>query len=348
MPEKPEQQAKKQKAKRLYCSLNGSEERKEKSMSEYILETNQLTKQYKNQTAVKQVNLHLEKGSIYGFIGRNGAGKTTFLKLISGLAAPTSGEITLFGRKKDDAKEVLDRIGVLIEAPGLYPGMTAMDNLKLKALCLGNYQNSELEEILQLVGLSEAGKKKVKHFSLGMKQRLGIGMALVGNPDLLVLDEPINGLDPQGILEVRETIRRLNQEQNITVILSSHILEELSKLVTHYGIIHRGELLEEMTREELQERCGERIEIITTQAERACTTLERLGIQNYKVIDQTTLYVQEHLERAAEINRELLTDNVLVESFGVKRASLESYFIELTGESPVSGEPNTRGGEKRC
>ncbi len=300
-------------------------------MSEYLLRTTNLTKQYKKQKAVDNVSLHIEKGSIYGFIGRNGAGKTTFLKMISGLAGQTSGEIELFGCKGNEIKRVFDRIGVLIEAPGLYPDMTAFDNLKLKAICSGIYRRKYIEEIIEIVGLGKAGKKKVKHYSLGMKQRLGIGMALVGEPDLLVLDEPINGLDPQGIVDVRETILKLNRERNITVIISSHILEELSKLVTHYGIINQGRLMEELTKEELSERCGERIEIILEEPDRACTVLDRMDIHNYKVVSSNTIQIFERLDEVAAINMELISNKIRISSIGVNKDNLEKYFMELTG-----------------
>lgn len=300
-------------------------------MSEYILRTNMLTKEYKKQKAVNNVNLNIKKGAIYGFIGRNGAGKTTFLKMISGLATPTRGEIELFGYSGKDLQKVRDRLGTLVETPGLYPGMNGFDNLKLKAVCMGLYRKSYIAQILKLVGLEDVGNKKVKNFSLGMKQRLGIGMALIGEPDLLVLDEPINGLDPQGIVEIRETILRLNSEKNITVIISSHILEELSKLVTHYGIIHQGSLLEELTREELMEKCSERIEIVTSDTEKACTVLEGLGVKDYKVINKETIYVMEGLDDVSIYNKALVTEDIPVTSIRLNRESLESYFMNLTG-----------------
>lgn len=300
-------------------------------MSEYLLQTNRLTKQYKNQKAVNEVSMHIEKGSIYGFIGRNGAGKTTFLKMISGLAEPTDGEIELFGFKGNEVKQVFDRIGVLIEAPGLYMNMTAFDNLKLKAICMGIYRKAYIEEIMDIVGLGHVGNKKVKNFSLGMKQRLGIGMALVGEPDLLLLDEPINGLDPQGIVDVRETILKLNKERNITVLISSHILEELSKLATHYGIINEGRLIEELTKDELSEKCSERIEVVLEEPEKACTILDSINIHNYKVVNHKTIHIYEKLDEVANINMKLSINKIKVSSIGVTSENLENYFMELTG-----------------
>lgn len=300
-------------------------------MCDYLLKTNNITKRYKKQKAVDSISIHIEKGAIYGLIGRNGAGKTTFLKMITRLAAPTSGEIELFGYQGKDIEKVYDRIGVLIEEPGLYPNMNAFDNLKMKAICMGVYRKENINEILELVGLGDTGKKKTKNFSMGMKQRLGIGMALIGEPDLMVLDEPINGLDPQGIAEVRNIILKLNQERNITVIVSSHILEELSKIVTHYGIIHQGKMLEELSKDELSQRCSERIEIILQEPDKACTVLDRLNIHKYKVIDERTIHVFERLEELGTINMELALNKIKVNSINTNKENLESYFINLTG-----------------
>ena len=192
---------------------------------EYLLTTNGLTKQYGRHKAVNAVNLHIRQGDIYGLIGRNGAGKTTILKMLSGLAAPTEGEFSLFGKTGRDSYEYMSRVGTLIEEPGIYPNMSAAEHLRLKCLAVGVRKKGPVDELLRTVGLADVGKKKVKKFSLGMKQRLGIALALAGNPDLVILDEPINGLDPQGIAEIRETLLRLNKEKNITFIISSHILE---------------------------------------------------------------------------------------------------------------------------
>ena len=298
---------------------------------EYLLTTNSLSKAYGRHKAVNAVNLHIRQGDIYGLIGRNGAGKTTILKIISGLAAPTSGDFSLFGKSGRDAAGYMSRIGTLIEAPGVYPNMTAAENLKLKCLAMGVRKKGVIEELLKTVGLSDTGKKKVKNFSLGMKQRLGIALALVGNPDLLVLDEPINGLDPQGIAEVRETLFRLNKEQNITLIISSHILEELSKIATHYGIIHDGVLLQELTREELLKRCSERIELKTSDTRRACTVLEDMGITDYKVVDADTIHIFERLNDGGEITMALAEHQVKTMGITVKNEALEDYYLNLTG-----------------
>lgn len=302
-----------------------------KELSEYLLCTRGLTKRFGHHNAVDHVDLHIPKGAIYGFIGRNGAGKTTCLKMISGLSTPTEGEIEIFGYKGRELEQMRSRIGCLIEAPGLYDNMTAYENLKTKCLFCGIHKKGYIEDILDTVGLTNTGKKKTKHFSLGMKQRLGIGLALVGEPDLLVLDEPINGLDPQGIAEVRETLHRLQQERNMTILISSHILEELSKIATDYGIIHDGTLLQELTKEELMRRCSERIEITLDIPERAIPVLDRLGFTQYQVTDKTHIQVYERLNESAGLNMELTKAGIPVRGITITSEELESYYLNLTG-----------------
>lgn len=300
-------------------------------MDKYLLETKNLTKEFGKFKAVNDVNLHIKRGAIYGFIGRNGAGKTTFLKMISSLSAPSSGEIIMFGKKGKEFIQIRDRIGCLIEAPGLYPNMSAYNNLKIKCIALGYNKKSYIDELLCIVGLESVKNKKVKKFSLGMKQRLGIAMALVGEPDLLVLDEPINGLDPQGIAEVRDTILKLKDERNMTVIISSHILEELSKIATDYGIIHNGVLLQELSREELLKKCGERIEIVTDNTQAAVPVLDKLNITNYQVVDSEKVLIFERLDDSAAIGRELIMNNINIKELSVTKEELESYFLNMTG-----------------
>lgn len=297
---------------------------------EYAVSTNCLTKKYKQHTAVNQINLHVKRGEIYGFIGRNGAGKTTCMKMICGLSAPTSGEISLFGRQGTEAKEFRSRIGNLIENPGLYPNMSAYENLKCKCLALGIHKRGYIEDILSQVGLQEAGKKKVKNFSLGMKQRLGIGMALLGEPDLLVLDEPINGLDPQGIAEVRETLENLTRKKGMTIMISSHILEELHKVADTFGIIHNGELVQELSKEELERKCSDYIEIQVENPAYVCTVLENMGLKNYKVTDAGIIQIYEKLDQSGRINAELAKSGCIVNSIQVTREKLENYYLELT------------------
>lgn len=300
-------------------------------MSEYLLSTNGLTKKFGSHKAVNHVNLHVKKGAIYGFIGRNGAGKTTCLRMISGLAKPTYGEIEMFGYKNEELKQVRSRISCLIEAPGIYGNMSAYENLAIKCKLFGIRDKRYIENILDTVGLSDTGKKKTKHFSLGMKQRLGIGLALVGEPDLLILDEPINGLDPQGIAEIRDMLLKLKEEQNMTIIISSHILEELSEIATHYGIIHNGNLIQELTREELMLRCSERMEIVLDNPKYALPILDRMGFTNYQVIDKNTIHVYERLEESAVVNMELANAGIPVKGIGITSEELENYFLNLTG-----------------
>ena len=300
-------------------------------MSEILLRTSGLTKKYGRHKAVDHVNIHIKKGAIYGFIGRNGAGKTTCLRMISGLAKPTEGEITLFGYQGKELKEVRSRIGCLIEAPGLYGNMTAYENMKIKCRLFGISKPGYIEEILDTVGLKDVGKKKTKHFSMGMKQRLGIGLALVGEPDLLVLDEPINGLDPQGIAEVRDTIQSLCDQRKMTVLISSHILEELSKIATDYGIIHNGVLLQELTRDELMRRCSERIEIKLEHPEAAIPVLDGMGFTNYQVTDKHHIHVFERLNESDVLNMALARAGIPVRGIAVTSEELENYFLNLTG-----------------
>lgn len=298
---------------------------------DYILSTANLTKQYGKNTVVNAVNLHARQGEIYGLIGKNGAGKTTFLRMVGGLAAPTSGEIYLFGKKGKEAGICRTRVGSLIEAPGIYPNMTAEQNLRVKCIAMGVRDKDTPAKLLATVGLENTGSKKVKNFSLGMRQRLGIALALVGDPDLLLLDEPINGLDPQGIVEVRETLARLNEECGITMIISSHILEELSKLATQYGIIDGGVLLKELSREELLRDCSERIELETDQPQLACTVLETMGIHNYKVTGGGIIQIFERLEASGDITMALAKQGIKTMDITVKHEALEDYYLNITG-----------------
>lgn len=300
-------------------------------MSEILLSTHGLTKVFGKQKAVDHVDIGIKKGAIYGFIGRNGAGKTTFLKMISGLSRPTEGEIEMFGYKGRDLRQIRTRVGCLIEAPGLYGSMSAYENLYLKCMLFGIRKEGYIEDILKTVGLEDTGKKKTKKFSLGMKQRLGIGLALVGEPDLLVLDEPINGLDPQGIAEIRDTIQKLNKERNMTILISSHILEELSKIATDYGIIHQGSLLQELTREELMKRCSERIEVALEHPKQALPVLDKMGFTNYQVVDGEHIHIFERLNESGALNMELAKAGIMVKGISITNEELETYFLNLTG-----------------
>ena len=300
-------------------------------MSELLLQTRNLTKQYGRHRAVDDVNMHIKKGAIYGFIGRNGAGKTTCLKMISGLSAPSYGEIEMFGYKGKDLQKVRSRVGCLIEAPGLYGNMSAFDNLNIKCKLTGIKKKGYIEELLKTVGLDAVGEKKTKHYSLGMKQRLGIALALVGEPDLLILDEPINGLDPQGIVEVRETIQKLAKERGMTICISSHILEELSKIATDYGIIHNGCLVQELTREELMKKCSERIELTLDNPKQAIPVLDDMGFSSYQGIDKEHIHIFERLGESANLNMELAKAGIPVKGISITSEELENYFLRLTG-----------------
>lgn len=298
---------------------------------EYVLNTKSLCKQYSKHLAVDNVSLHIKRGEIYGFIGRNGAGKTTFMKMICGLAVPTSGEIELFGAKGSDINIHKARIGNLIEAPGIFPNISGINNIKCKCYALGIYKKGYAEHLLETVGLKDAGKKKVKKYSLGMKQRLGIAMALVGGPDLLILDEPINGLDPQGIAEVRDMILKFRNERDMTIMISSHILEELYKIADTFGIINNGKLVQELSREELSAKCSDYIEIIVNDSAKACTNIEKLGFSDYKVMEDGSIHIYKELNRLGEINRELVISGCIVNSIKVVQENLENYFLQLTG-----------------
>lgn len=299
---------------------------------EYVVDTKSLTKSFGNNKAVDNVSLHIRRGEIYGFIGRNGAGKTTFMKMVSGLSTPTSGELSLFGASGREAQKYHSRIGNLIEQPGLYDGMGAKENLHLKCLALGIHERGYEEELLDKVGLKDIKGKKVKQFSLGMKQRLGIAMALVGRPDLLILDEPVNGLDPQGIAEIRELLLSLKTEKNMTILISSHILEELYKVADTFGIIHKGVLIQELSKEELDRKCSDYTQIRTGDTEKACPVIEGLGYRDYRVISSDTIHIYDTVTGVGELNMELAKAGCMVESLQVVRDTLDEYFLDLTKE----------------
>lgn len=296
---------------------------------EYVVQTQDLCKKYKDTLAVSHVNMHVSKGDVYGFIGRNGAGKSTTLKMINGLIFPTSGKIKLFGEDPDHFSG--RRIGALIENAGLYPHLSAYANMDLRATAMGIKRPEEIEELLQLVKLDIKNSKPVKKFSLGMKQRLGIAMSLLGNPDLLILDEPINGLDPEGIREIREIIKQLNEQRGMTLIISSHILGELSKVATRYGIIRDGQLIEEIGQAELDEKCRSYLSIIVDDPKRTLCLLETtLGIKDYQVRDEHEIWLYEDVN-SVKVNELLVTNQIQVSSLYYQKQDLESYFLERIG-----------------
>lgn len=302
---------------------------------EYVLETAGLKKQYGHFTALNDVSMHIPRGAIYGFVGKNGAGKTTLIRLICGLQQPTSGGYTLFGKPNTsrDIRESRKRMGAVVETPSVYLDMTAEDNLKEQYRVLGLPSFESIPELLRLVGLENTGSKKARNFSLGMKQRLGIAIALAGDPDFLVLDEPANGLDPQGIVEMRELILKLNRERHITVLISSHILDELSRLVTHYGFIDRGTILKEITAQELETDFRKCICITVDHNQGLCPALDELGLE-YRIVS----------ENEAEIyGQPIITD--LVQALAKRECSiltireweenLENYFMNLIGNQAI-------------
>ena len=246
----------------------------------YILETHDLTKRYGQKEPAKNVNLHVEEGKIYGLIGRNGAGKTTIMRMISGLSTPTRGTYSLFGKSGMGMKRMLKYVGVLIEHPGLYPRLSAYDNLKIKCVALGIRKKGYVEELLKTVGLENVDKKKgAGSFSLGMRQRLGIALALIGNPEFLVLDEPINGLDPQGIMDVRNMIQKINEEEGKTIIVSSHILSELQNTAHRFGMLYNGVVIKELDQEDLRVRANvTSINVADEDVEKATNALKVAGI----------------------------------------------------------------------
>ncbi len=297
------------------------------------VETMGLTKLYGGKAAVKDLNLRVGEGQIYGFIGRNGAGKSTTLKMISGLASSTQGEVSLFGKPLSDPV-VRRRLGVLIEEAGLYPNMTARQNVVMKAKCMGLAEEKSIDQVLDLTGLSNTGKKQVKHFSMGMKQRLGVALALLGNPDLLILDEPINGLDPEGIKELRQLVLKL-QEEGKTILLSSHILGELSKIATNYGIIKDGELMEQITRSELEEKCQDYFQVEVGDVRRALPVIQESFPQVQAEVSDARIIRIYGLSEGVELNRRLAENQVPVYGSGFHHIDLEEYFLERMGEESV-------------
>lgn len=295
-----------------------------------VLRTENITKVYGKNRVVDHVSMHVKKGAIYGFIGKNGAGKTTFMRMVAGLAAPNEGTIALFGSENLEQQRL--RVGSLIENPGVYPNMTARENLEVIRRSFGITDKKAVDKMLAFVGLSASEKKKVKNFSMGMKQRLGIAIALLRNPDFLILDEPINGLDPEGIREIRELLLKLNREKGITILISSHILGELSKIATQYGIIRNGVLIEEFDAKALDERCRRCQKLVVSDGDLAANILEeKLHIRNFDVPDQGILRVFEHLDEPERTNRELIAGGVDVKESYLAGQDLEGYFMELLG-----------------
>lgn len=298
---------------------------------DYVLTTSGLSKKYGKFCALNDLTMHIPKGSIYGLVGRNGAGKTTLIRLICGLQNPTKGHYSIYG-VKNNSKDIVKarrRMGAVVETPAIYLDMTAEDNLKQQCLILGIPSDDVIPEILKLVGLENTGKKKAKNFSLGMKQRLGIAVALVGNPDFLVLDEPVNGLDPQGIIEMRELILKLNREYQITVLISSHILDELSRLATHYGFVDKGRLVKEISASELDNVCKKYVRVEVSNLNALVRILDANNLP-YEVLSGNSVNIYKKIN-LSKLVLALAKENCELISSHEQDESLENYFINLIG-----------------
>ena len=298
-------------------------------MSEYIIETNNLSKSFGNKKACDQVSMHVKRGDIYGFIGRNGAGKTTAMKLILGLLRPNEGEISLFGSNTNLA-ESRRKIGSLIETPAIYKGASAIENMRRFAILYGGDEN-EIVNLLDLVGLGDTGNKKAGQFSLGMKQRLGIAIALLGDPEILILDEPVNGLDPAGIKEIRDTIIKLNKEKGVTFLISSHLLDELAKITTTYGIIADGKLVEEISAKDLKAKCENHLRIKLSDVDKALHILKDNNLLGRYTRETDAIVLYEHFDKANQINTLIIRGGVDVYEITPSFTGLEDYFIERLG-----------------
>lgn len=303
---------------------------------DYILTAESLSKHYRHFKALDGFSIHVPKGAIYGFIGKNGAGKTTLIRLICGLQEPTEGSYTLYGKKNTDPgiTKCRRRMGAVVETPSIYLDMTAQENLKEQYRIIGLPSFDDIPDLLHLVGLDNTGKKKVKHFSLGMKQRLGIAIALAGSPDFIVLDEPINGLDPQGIIELRELILKLNRERQITFLISSHILDELSRLATHYGFIDSGRMVREMSARELDAACRKCIRVQVSDIRALTRVLDEMEIE-YNIFSDTMADIYARIN-VSRLTLALAEQGCDIISLTEREESLESFYVNLIG----GGEKN--------
>ncbi|HFN1964819.1 TPA: ATP-binding cassette domain-containing protein [Enterococcus faecium] len=299
--------------------------------NETVLKATGITKKYGAAKALDKVSIEIKRGMIYGMIGENGAGKSTFMRTIMGLISIDEGSIELFGTT--DLQAARRRMGQSIETPALYPELTARDNLRIQA-ANGGVSDREIEDLLKMMRLENTGKKKAKNFSLGMRQRLAIANALITNPEFLILDEPTNGMDPAGMAEMREIIQRLVKERGITVLLSSHLLDELSQIATHYGILHEGHLIKELSKEELAQESRQFIKIDTSATEQAVTVLDSLGYRDYFVQSSRVIQLFEGIDQVAAINQALVEAKVPVDGIHLVGQKLEDYFLQLTGGNP--------------
>ena len=309
-------------------------------MANEILVTRGLTKRYGNHLAVDHVELSIQKGQIYGLVGRNGAGKTTIIRMVTAQTVPTEGEVSLFGASGErELSKMRARTGAMVETPSFYPYLTARQNLEYYRIQRGIPGRRVVDEVLEEVDLAGTGKKTFKNFSLGMKQRLGLALALMNHPEFLLLDEPINGLDPEGIVEFRELLLQLNRERQTTILISSHILSELSTLATHYAFIEKGRVLESVSADRLREKCRECLELTVDDAARAARVLEeQLGTRDFEVLPHNKLRLYTFLDQPQTVNRVLLENGVGLISAQQRSSDLEDYFLSLIGGHHAAGK----------
>lgn len=302
-------------------------------MDENVLRTMGLVKTYKNMNALDGVNMTIKKGQIYGLIGRNGAGKTTLIRMITGLSSRTSGNIELFGECEDRKIEhVRSRVGAVVDAPGTYMNRTVYQNLEIDKIQKGIPGNHCIEKVLDMMGLMDVKDKKVKGLSLGTRQKLGIALALLGDPEFLVLDEPINGVDPIGMIEIRQLLRKLNQEKGVTILISSHILGELHQLANCYGIIHKGRLIEQMTAEELEDRCRKFVHIKVDDAAKAAVIMNsKLSTSNFEVLPDNVMKLYDYVDNTGKIAETLVKEGIELQEIMPQGDDLESYFYKVAG-----------------
>lgn len=303
----------------------------------YLVRTNQLTKLFQGKEVISNMNMNVPKGKIYGFLGPNGAGKTTVMKMLTNLVKPSAGEIEILGQKLTHSSyDILGRIGSMIEYPIFYEKMTARENLELHCEYMGYYNREAIGEALAMVNLKNIDHKPVKNFSLGMKQRLGIARAIVTKPELLILDEPINGLDPVGLKEIRDVFHTLNKEYGMTLLISSHILAEMEQLADIIGVIRDGRLITEISMDNIRGQTTQYIEITTTNQRKACFVIvDKLNLSNFKVIDEKTIRIYESKISQEVIFKTLVLHDVGIESINRKAMSLEEYFLGLIHDDKV-------------
>ncbi len=301
-------------------------------MEEIVLATHDLTRAYGRNLALDHVTLTVRRGEIYGLIGRNGAGKSTLMRLVTGQSAPTEGSVELFGKTGLDLRRERARTGVILETPSFSPFLGARENLEYYRIQRGIPGRNVVEEALEMVDLTDTGTKKFKSFSLGMKQRLGLALALMSHPEFLILDEPINGLDPEGVAEFRQLFRRLNRDRQTTILISSHILSELSAVATCYGFLEKGKLLEEITAQELQEKCRVCLRLEVDDAAKASVVLHlRLGTDSFKVLPDNTVELYEYLDRPQAVSQAMAEEGVSLLGMERQGSDLEAYFLGLIG-----------------